>query len=417
MVLRMSSPQKRPGSDNWYYRRRIPAKVRTALAKLPKSQRPNGWFKDDIWISLRTADRATAKVKWSDVAAEVEKTIAALLSGPAPLDHIQINSLSGELYKAFAQGLERNPILTPEQWLRVAEMNEEARQGRYGTGARLGIHKTPEARRRASMEARFGKMTDAFLVERGIVTDLESRWSLIERASIDLSKAAEKLARNADFDYRPDPWAERFTPFEASASDAENTSLTALAEEWHTDALARGVRKRDAKRIKSSFERLIKFLKHDDVRRVTQQDILRWRADRYALGLSRKTIDDSDIASFKNVFNYAVGLNRIAVNPTDGTAEKGRKNKGRKVVREDFFTEEEARDILLHAAAVTGSRKENPKTTAAKRWVPWLCAYRSPSKGGGQQSNQHRSRDGAVDRPDRRDERRRKEPRSRDRAA
>ena len=25
--------------------------------------------------------------------------------------------------------------------------------------------------------------------------------------------------------------------------------------------------------------------------------------------------------------------------------------------------------------AVQGTPRENPKTTAAKRWVPWLCAY------------------------------------------
>lgn len=54
------------------------------------------------------------------------------------------------------------------------------------------------------MEARFGKLTDAFLAGRGVVTDAESRWKLIEKASIDLSEAARKLARNAEGDYTPD---------------------------------------------------------------------------------------------------------------------------------------------------------------------------------------------------------------------
>ncbi|WP_409190626.1 DUF6538 domain-containing protein [Bradyrhizobium sp. RDM4] len=61
MVLRMACPTtKRRGSDNWYYRKRIPADVRSILAKLPKDQRPPSWFKDHISISLKTSDRTAA---------------------------------------------------------------------------------------------------------------------------------------------------------------------------------------------------------------------------------------------------------------------------------------------------------------------------------------------------------------------
>jgi hypothetical protein len=154
----MACPTKRRGSDNWYYRKRIPADVQAILAKLPKDRRPPSWFKDHISISLKTADRAAAKAKCPDVAADVEHTMAALRAGPKPLTPKQISALSGELYSAFAKGLEDNPVLTAEQWLRVSEMNEEARRGDYGTVARLGIHRSPEDRRRASMEARFGRM-------------------------------------------------------------------------------------------------------------------------------------------------------------------------------------------------------------------------------------------------------------------
>jgi hypothetical protein len=57
----MACPTKRPGSDNWYYRKHIPADVRAILARLPKAQRPPGWHRDHISISLKTADRATVK--------------------------------------------------------------------------------------------------------------------------------------------------------------------------------------------------------------------------------------------------------------------------------------------------------------------------------------------------------------------
>jgi integrase len=369
----MACPTKRRGSDNWYYRKRIPADVQAILAKLPKDQRPPSWFKDHISISLKTSDRTAAKAKCPEVAAEVERTMAALRAGPKPLTDKQISALSGELYKAFAEGFEDNPILTTEQWLHVADLNEQARRGEYGAAARLGIHKSPEGRRRVSMEARFGKMTDAFLARRGVVTDNASRGKLIEWTSRDLSEAARKLSRNADGDFAPDDYAKRFQPFERASSRATGRSLTGLVEAWHKAALDRGVTKRDATRTKQRFDKLVAFLEHDDASRVTKQDIVRWRDHRLARKISVKTINDSDIASFSNVFNWGAERGWLSVNPAERATIKAKRKKAK--LRDEFFTREEAAKILRRAAAVTGSKRENPKTTAAKRWVPWLCAY------------------------------------------
>jgi hypothetical protein len=85
MVLRMPCPTKRPGSNNWQFKRRIPKDVQAILAKMPKAQRPKNWHSDQIVISLGTADPIRAKAKCPEVAAEVEKAMAALRSGPKPL--------------------------------------------------------------------------------------------------------------------------------------------------------------------------------------------------------------------------------------------------------------------------------------------------------------------------------------------
>ena len=82
MVLRMACPTKRKGSDNWYYRRTIPADVRAILQKLPKERRPRGWYKTHISISLGTADRAAAKAKCPEVSANVERQLKAFREGP-----------------------------------------------------------------------------------------------------------------------------------------------------------------------------------------------------------------------------------------------------------------------------------------------------------------------------------------------
>ncbi|MCK1289648.1 DUF6538 domain-containing protein [Bradyrhizobium sp. 30] len=373
MILRMACPTKRPGSDNWYFRKRIPADVQAILAKLPRSQRPANWYKDQISISLKTADRAVAKARCPDVSAQVERTMAALRAGPKPLRPKQINALSGELYVGLAEALEGTPVVTAAQWSRVAEVNEQVRRGQHGTVAKLGIHRSPADRIRAALEQRFGKIIDACLVRRGIVTDEESRWKLIDMASRDLTVMANRLARAADGDFTPDEYPKRFVKFEEQAcKPSTQRSLTGLIEAWHKAALDRNVRKRDAGRIKKRFEKLIEFLQHDDASRVSKQDIVRWRDHRLAQKVSIKTINDSDIASFTNVFNWGVERDWLASNPAEKTTIK---TKRKVTIREEFFTHEETATVLNLAASVTGSKRERPKTTAAKRWVPWLLAY------------------------------------------
>ncbi len=44
------------------------------------------------------------------------------------------------------------------------------------------------------------------------------------------------------------------------------------------------------------------------------------------------------------------------------------------MTRPKGFTDEEAK-ALLEAADAHRQGNEQPKTSAAKRWVPWLCAY------------------------------------------
>lgn len=370
MALRMTCPTKRRGSENWYYRRRIPADVQAILAGMPKSRRPRNWYATEISISLGTADRDVAKAKCPDVAANVEKTLAALRAGPQPLSQKQISALSGELYSVFAKGLEDNPNLTPAGWLRVAIWNDQARDGKYGTGPlRLG----KEAQRRASMEDRFGGMVDAFLAKRGLHVDDDSRWRLLDRASGDLMEAAKKLSRNAEGDYSPDEYAKRFPAFEQPSSDAPSHSLTELATAWRKAAQDRGVKKRDADRIDNRFRKLIAFLKHDDARRVTKQDIIRWRDHRQSQGINVKTINASDIASFSNVFNWGVERGWLDQNPAEKTTIKSARQKAQN--REKYFSPVEIAAILRHSAATVAGDREDRKTTAAKRWVPWLLAY------------------------------------------
>jgi hypothetical protein len=112
MVLRIASPTKRKGSDNWYYRRTIPADVQRLLAGLPTSQKPANWYKTHLSISLRTADRTVAKAKAAEVAAAVDQQFRALREGPNPLTSKQITALSVTFVSRFPPPTE---ILTSVQ--------------------------------------------------------------------------------------------------------------------------------------------------------------------------------------------------------------------------------------------------------------------------------------------------------------
>ena len=98
-------------------------------------------------ISTGTPDRAAAKTAGAEIAANVERQLKALRDGPKALTAKQVSALSGIAYRAFAEGLEDNPGLTPQQWLQVADANDAARRGKFSLGARLGIFKDEDERR------------------------------------------------------------------------------------------------------------------------------------------------------------------------------------------------------------------------------------------------------------------------------
>jgi integrase len=378
-VLRMVSLVKRNGSDNWYYRRVIPADVRRILEQLPRRSWPKGWYKAEIFLSTGTPDRNLAKARAADIAADVEKRLTALRDGPKPLTVKQVSALSGAVYQAFAVQLENNPGLTSGQWLDVAAANEAAQKGKLSLGSRLAIAPSGDERREMDMESRFGPIVDATLKHHGVFTTEHSRWLVVEAVARDLTVGVRKLARNADGDFTPDGYAIRFPAITelqgATAPQAGATtgkSLTGLAEAWHTAALARKVRKRDAKRWKAVVLRFKEWLNHDDLSRVTAERVQAWGDERNANGIAPKTINDTDFSALRAVFAWGVKRSWLTTNPAEGARIEGR---GKKRTREPWFWQEEIAAILNAALAVQGSKRENPKTTAAKRWVPWLCAY------------------------------------------
>jgi hypothetical protein len=176
----MACPIRRRGSDNWYYRRTIPADVRAILQKIAKERRPRGLVQDAHQHLSRHCRSRCRQGECAEIAAEVERQLKALREGPKALTAKQVSILSGIVYRTSVQELEDNPGLTSEGWLKFAEKNGLAQQGKFGRRAKLGIFRNDAERRRFSMEQRFGRIVDASFLRGGVVPDDESRWKVIE---------------------------------------------------------------------------------------------------------------------------------------------------------------------------------------------------------------------------------------------
>lgn len=369
MVLRMPCPTKRKGSDNWYFRRTIPADIQRILAKLPAAQRPRNWYRTHIAISLRTADRATAKAKCPEVAATVEAQIKALREGPKALSRKQIAALVGDAYRAFASGLEDDPVLSAKQWRMVAE-----RHRKLLDPSGLTFDGDGPALRAVELEPVFGRLASAVLARRHIVTDEASRHLLLESLAAEMPHASEKLARNAEGDYSPDTYSARFPALDRGQNAPRGgTTLTQLAAAWYEAALARKVTARNAKRARSVMARFAVWLGHDDASLVTRADVANWADARVKGGTAASTINKVDTAALRAIFEWGAERGLVSSNPLAKNVRVH--SRGRAVIRDKFFSAEEVSAILRAALAAQPGQRESEKTAAARRWVPFLCAY------------------------------------------
>ena len=226
------------------------------------------------------------------------------------------------------------------------------------------------------MEERFGQMADGLLASQGIITDDESRRVLIREIERALTQAAKKLELNAEGDYRPDPDANRFPPWrgdaQAASSNGGAKTIKEVFEGWKLEAKAAELTQKTIKEYQSVITRFIDLLGHDDAQLVSPADVVRWKDKRLADGRAAKTVKDVDLSALKSVFGWAERNHILPSNPAKGITLKVGK---RSQQRPKGFTDEEAAAVLSAAIGYLPSSKEHPRTSAAKRWAPWLCAY------------------------------------------
>jgi integrase len=85
-----------------------------------------------------------------------------------------------------------------------------------------------------------------------------------------------------------------------------------------------------------------------------------------------QTVRNTTVRAVNTVFRWAVSKKHLARNPFEHAADALTVSKRPKLRDTQAFTPEEARTILSAATAIKTFRQRDD---AARRWVPWMCAY------------------------------------------
>ncbi len=402
MLLRLVRPMKRPGSSIPHFVQRIPADVRSRARgvrlTVPVGDASIGLViserAESVRFSLRTRDLTEAKIRQARAAAYLETVWRALRQSEATtLTNKQAHALAGRMYRAWADGEGREQTLAAQyvpatgEWVSANETPEEE-EAAFASAARR-MEALAESDDLAELERAFGPLAARLLLAEGIASiDAQSRRNVLLAFCAAFRDAAARRERNAQGDYSPDPKAERFPAWETSPQSGNNrgtngnsngsASLKGLVDDWWREAKVAGRKPSTHESYRNTMALFVAFLKHDNAARVTPDDVVRFKDHRLAQinprsgkHISAKTVKDSDLAGLKTIFGWAVANRRLDSNPAKGiTVPAGKRPR----LRSKGFTDAEAAAILQAARDYKRGREE-PQTFAAKRWVPWLCAY------------------------------------------
>ena len=380
---------RRVGSRNGLFVQRIPVDVRDRVVGNPLAIPLGGGFAfvtpsaraQAIRFSLATSDPTEIKTRQAVAAAFLESVWAALRNDvPTKLSHKQATALAGELYRVWADS-ETNARSTAMQhtpgagWVRVDETSDEQKEHWEAVVSMWEeVGRTDDLKR---LEKPLGPLVDRLLLTKGISkVESESRGFLLSAFRMALGDAFRSRQVQAGGNYAADPNAEKYPGWQSDRKEkpkpgTTKNSLTALVEDWWKEAKVGGRKQSTYESYRNTMSKLVAFLKHDSVSRVTPEDIVRFKDHRLANGASTKTVKDSDLAGLKTVFGWAKMNRRAAIDPVAGLTVKAAKPRK---LRQKGFYDVEASAILKHAKSYVPGN-EAPKLAAAKRFVPSLCAF------------------------------------------
>lgn len=365
----MTSLSRAPNGD-WFARKGIPKDVREAY------KRAFGVSQEERFRRPANLPVGNAKVELRDWDATVTSRIEALRASArgegSGLTHREAHALAGRWYAWFVARHDHEPG-SPEDWAYLAEQIQNARESfskQIGAPGEDDEQESPATRRRVrAVVAELGRVA-TFLGEQGLSLTQEATDALLDLLDAELLAAIRVLRSRAGGDYTPDPRPHRH-PEARPDVKAKLAGLTcwSLFEGWVAERRPGAA---TVNRWRAVFRGLETHFEGRDIATITADDAVAWKNTLVTAERTAAVVNDVWLRAARVAFGWALDNKRIAANPFAGVNVAV--GKAPPKVREREFQDDEWRTILRATTAEAPGRMA-PHNAAARRWVPWICAY------------------------------------------
>ena len=334
-------------SDVWWLRKKVPERYRALVGR------------GEVWRSLETTEYKTAVVRCHKLSLDLDRDWEDRLRAAGAAGRIAAASVATASDWDLS-GLQR---LAHEQG-RDAQIRRPPSRARWGFGTGRREEEENDVEREYDEE-----LLDEFLARNSYILNDFDRARFLPmfvEARREVHKDLTRAARDRDFS---DSGA-----FARNAPSPSRQIDFLAAFEFYCEkaGIKGGATGATAKRWRPKIKAFCDFLKHTDLGQVTTDDGYRWVDHLVEQGVSKKSIRDVWVASLKAVASFMVERRKLAANPFAGIRVRG--VKATKDSNKKGFSDAEAEQILT-ATLGTPSHLTTRETRAARRWVPWVCAY------------------------------------------
>lgn len=339
--------KKENKSDIWWLRKKVPDQYRGVVGRR------------EVWRSLKTTDFKEAVAKCNRQSLDLDKEWEDRLRAQTAAKGTVLPART--MTDFDLSGLQR---VVHEQG-REAQIRNPPAAAKWGQGTHLRNEDENDEEREYDEQA-----LDGFLKRTGyVLTEADRRRFLpmfVEaqrQVSVDLARAAMK---------------QDYSESDAFANNAPSLSQRIdlyEAFDFYCDkaGIKGGATGATAKRWRPKIAAFCVFVGHSDLCRMTRDDAYRWVDHLTKEGVAKKSIREVNIASLRAVAGFQIERGKLKTeNPFSRIRVRG--VKATKDSNKKGFSDAQA-ETILSATLATFSHLTTPETRAARRWIPWICAY------------------------------------------
>ncbi len=356
---------RQDSKGNYIARRRLPDDVRDEYG------RRHGPRVEAKFFAAAGTGLQAAKQLFREWETEVEGRIAAIRAERTgegiALTPRQARALAGEWYEWF---IARHPVSDEGKWEALRDQVHGAFREAVGESEWERTdhpddlwRSEPELRKAVRPVLADVGETAQFLAVKGLVLNNEARERFLDWLYEDLAEALRKLMRVARGDYGDDGYDHRFPKFEGLDS---GETPQQLFDAW---AIEREPARGTIESWRYVFVEMAKHFKDRSAASIIPDEAQDWvksLTDRR----SASTVRKNWITASKTIFGWALEHKRIPHNPF--AQVKITVPKKRRLRETQAFLPDEWRTILRASLAI---KNLDTPDNAARRWVPWLCAF------------------------------------------